>query len=57
MKSEIIAAVQPAPLFKITPADLDEMTTGEFLQMLGWWAKLSSDERQTVLASRRQTRH
>jgi hypothetical protein len=57
MKSEFIAAVQPAHLFRITPADLEEMTTGEFLETLEWWARLSSEERQAVLASRKQTRH
>ena len=57
MKTETIRAVQPAPVFKFMPADLNEMTTGEFLEMLVQWAKLSCEERQAVLASRKQTRH
>jgi|SoimicmetaTmtHMA_FD_contig_21_211527300_length_259_multi_3_in_0_out_0_1 hypothetical protein len=57
MKTETIRVVQPAPVFKFMPADLDEMTTGDFLEMLAWWAKLSSEERQAVLASSKQTRH
>jgi hypothetical protein len=57
MKTETMRVVQPAPAFKFMPADLDEMTTGEFLDMLEWWARLSSEERQAVLAGLKQTRH
>jgi hypothetical protein len=57
MKSEMIRVVQRAPILKLMPAELDEMTTGEFLEILQWWAKLSSAERQAVLASRKHTRH
>jgi len=57
MKTEIARPARPASVFKLMPADLDEMTIGEFLDTLQWWAKLSSQERQAVLASRKQTRH
>jgi hypothetical protein len=39
------------------PAVLDEMTVGEFLDFLRWWAALTSSERQEVLAAQKQTRH
>lgn len=58
MKTEAIVADRTAPVSSIfTPADLNEMTTGQFLDVLEWWAKLSSEERQAVLAGRKQTRH
>ena len=57
MKNEAIQAHRTAPVFDFTPADLNEMTTGQFFEMLGRWAKLSSEERQAVLAGRKETRH
>ena len=57
MKMEAIAAQATAPVLKLTLADLNEMSTGQFFDMLAWWAKLSPEERQAVLAGRTQTRH
>ena len=58
MKTEaIFTADRTVPVFQFTPADLNEMTTGQFFEMLERWAKLSPEERQAVLAGRKQTRH
>jgi hypothetical protein len=39
------------------PVVFDEMTVGEFLDFLQWWAALTSSERQEVLAAQKHTRH
>jgi hypothetical protein len=57
MKTEAIVASRTAQVFELTPADLNEMTTGQFFDMLQRWAELIPQERQAVLAGRKQTRH
>jgi hypothetical protein len=46
-----VSAARPLPVV------LDEMTVGEFLDFLRWWAALTSGERQEVLAAHKHTRH
>jgi hypothetical protein len=42
---------------KRLPASFDEMPVAEFLELVQWWAALSSSDRQALLAARNQTRH
>ena len=42
---------------KRLPASFDEMSVAEFLELVQWWAALSSSDRQALLAARNQTRH
>jgi hypothetical protein len=60
LASMAIETVQPRESGSIAgrlPASFDEMTVGEFLDFLRWWATLSGTDKQAILAARKQTLH
>ncbi len=45
------------PANRRLPADFDDMSVGEFIDFIRWWADLSSADRQLLLAAQKQTQH
>jgi hypothetical protein len=57
MATETVRPRDDASVAKRLPVSFDEMTVGEFLDFLRWWAALPSSDRQALAAARKQTLH
>ena len=57
MTIQTARSIEIIPPRKGLPSSFDDMSVGEFFELVQWWAALPSADRQAVLAARHETRH